>query len=187
MADEELYVPLVFEPPLATERSLRWVGAVGRLAANKTLAAAQDQMTVLSLRLAKEYPNEDAGNKVRLQPIEEAYVEDVHTATGTVRRRGIRTPHRMCQYSEPVVGTRDCETKGDGNPDGIGGRQAQTRCAAAHRERGFIDFGRFGCACSRFCRQPPIDQMPRLSLSDRPQDSDSAPEAGKGVCSCEIR
>lgn len=79
VADEELYVPLVFVPPLATERGLRWVGAVGRLAPDITLSAAQNQMTALSARLAKQYPNEDNGNRARLQPIEESYVEDVHT------------------------------------------------------------------------------------------------------------
>jgi putative ABC transport system permease protein len=78
-ADEELYVPLVFDPPLAAERGLRWVATVGRLAPNKTLPAAQHQMTALSRRLADQYPNEDVGNRARLQPIEEAYVEDIHT------------------------------------------------------------------------------------------------------------
>ncbi len=78
VADEELYVPLVFVPPLATERGLRWVGAVGRLAPGVTLSAAQNRMTALSARLAKQYPNEDNGNRARLQPIEESYVEGVH-------------------------------------------------------------------------------------------------------------
>ncbi len=79
VADEELYVPLVFVPPLATERGLRWVGVVGRLAPDVTLSAAQNRMTALSARLARQYPNEDNGNRARLQPIEESYVEDVHT------------------------------------------------------------------------------------------------------------
>ncbi len=79
VADEELYVPLVFEPPLANERGLRWVGAVGRIAPDITLSAAQSRMTALSQRLALQYPNEDNGNRARLQPIEESYVEDIHT------------------------------------------------------------------------------------------------------------
>src|SRR5437763_5251652 len=76
----------------------------------------------------------------------------------------------MCQHSEPVVGTRDYETKGDRNSDGIGSRQAQTRCAAAHRERGFIDFGRFGCPCSRFCRNSASAEIQTGSVTQRGAD-----------------
>ncbi len=79
IADEELYVPLPFEPPLSNERGLRFVGTVGRLPANLTLAAAQSRMNALGARLAKEYPNEDGGDRIRLQGIEDSYVEDVHT------------------------------------------------------------------------------------------------------------
>jgi putative ABC transport system permease protein len=77
--DEKLYVPLVFEPPLATERGLRDISTVGRLAPNLSFAAAQTRMRDLSARLAKQYPKEDGAYRARLQPIEEAYVEDVHT------------------------------------------------------------------------------------------------------------
>jgi hypothetical protein len=36
-------------------------------------------MRDLSARLAKQYPKEDGAYRARLQPIEEAYVEDVHS------------------------------------------------------------------------------------------------------------
>ncbi|MGI8961299.1 MAG: ABC transporter permease [Bryobacteraceae bacterium] len=77
--DEELYLPLVFEPPLATERGLRDITAVGRLAPHLTFAAAQSRIRDLSARLAKQYPKEDGAYRAQLQPIEEAYVEDVHS------------------------------------------------------------------------------------------------------------
>jgi putative ABC transport system permease protein len=77
--DEKLYVPLIFEQPLATERGLRDIGTVGRLAPNVSFAAAQTRMRDLSARLAKQYPKEDGAYRARLQRIEEAYVEDVHT------------------------------------------------------------------------------------------------------------
>jgi predicted permease len=77
--DEELYVPLLLEPPLGTKRAQRYIGVVGRLAPHLTLAAAQSGMTALSMRLERQYPNEDGGDRARLQPIEEAYVQDVHT------------------------------------------------------------------------------------------------------------
>ena len=44
IGDEELYIPLVFEPPLATERGLRDISTVGRLAPQLTFAAAQSRM-----------------------------------------------------------------------------------------------------------------------------------------------
>ncbi len=79
VADEELYLPLVFEPPLTTDRAIREISAVGRLSPNLSLRAAESRMRDLSMRLAREYPKEDGAFRARLQPIEEAYVEDVHT------------------------------------------------------------------------------------------------------------
>lgn len=79
LADEELYVPLLFEPPLSTNRGLRIMEAVGRLAPGFTFSAAQGTMTGLSARLRKQYPHENGPYQTRLQPIEEAYVQDVHS------------------------------------------------------------------------------------------------------------
>ncbi len=77
VADEELYVPLVFQPPNSTDRTLRWVGTVGRLANNASLALAQSNLNILSARLQKQYPKENGAFTARLQPIEDAYVGDV--------------------------------------------------------------------------------------------------------------
>jgi putative ABC transport system permease protein len=79
ISDEELYLPLIFEAPLVTERGLRDITVVGRLAPHLTFAAAQSRMRDLSARFAKQYPKEDGAYRARLQPIEEAYVEDVHS------------------------------------------------------------------------------------------------------------
>ncbi|MFL6350774.1 MAG: ABC transporter permease [Bryobacteraceae bacterium] len=79
ISDEELYLPLVFELPLSAERGLRDISTVGRLAPHLSFAAAQSRMRDLSARLAKEYPKEDGAYRARLQPIEEAWVEDVHS------------------------------------------------------------------------------------------------------------
>jgi putative ABC transport system permease protein len=79
IANEELYVPLVFGPPYTTDREMRFIGTVGRLAPGVSLAAAQTRIAALNARLALKFPREDGGNRIRLQPIEEAYVEDVHT------------------------------------------------------------------------------------------------------------
>ncbi|MBV8818935.1 MAG: ABC transporter permease, partial [Acidobacteriaceae bacterium] len=79
LTNEELYVPLVFEPPLSNERHMRFVITVGRLAPNVSLPTAQAGMTTLGQRLAQEYPNENGAYRFRVQRIEEAFVEDVHT------------------------------------------------------------------------------------------------------------
>ncbi|MBV9303229.1 MAG: ABC transporter permease [Acidobacteriaceae bacterium] len=79
LSDEELYVPLVFEPPLLNDRGMHGVLTVGRLAPGLTFAAAQTRIRDLSARLAKQFPKEDGAYRSRLQPIEEAYVEDVHS------------------------------------------------------------------------------------------------------------
>ena len=79
LADEDLYLPFVFEPPLVNDRGLRNVLTVGRLARGLPFSTAQSRISDVGERLAKEYPNDDWGTRVRLQPMEEAYVEDVHT------------------------------------------------------------------------------------------------------------
>ncbi len=76
---EEFYVPAVFDGPAATDRGSRYWLVVGRIAPGMSLAAAQQRMAAVSERLAKQYPNEDLGQTVRLQPIEESYVQDVKT------------------------------------------------------------------------------------------------------------
>ena len=78
-ADEKLYIPLLFEPPLSGDRGLRFVTTAGRLAPGVSLIAAQNRLDSVSLRLQKEFPSEDGSFRAHLQPIEEAYVEDVHT------------------------------------------------------------------------------------------------------------
>lgn len=79
LSDEELYVPLVIDPQMAANRSMRGVEVVGRLSSRVSLASAQGVMNGLSARLRRQYPLEDGDLQARLQPIEEAYVEDVHS------------------------------------------------------------------------------------------------------------
>lgn len=79
LSDEELYVPLVFDPQAAASRAFRGVDVVGRLAPGISVPSAQGTMTGVSARLRRDYPFEDGDLQARLQPIEEAYVEDVHS------------------------------------------------------------------------------------------------------------
>jgi predicted permease len=74
---EEFWVPAVFDGPDAQSRGARsWVVA-GRLAPGLSLAAAERRMNALNERIVQQYPNDERGQSLRLQPIEEAYVEDV--------------------------------------------------------------------------------------------------------------
>ena len=73
---EQVYAPLVFQGAAATDRGSRFMGVAGKLPRGVGLAAAQQRMNELSRRLSRQY-EQDAGNTVTLQPIEEAFVEDV--------------------------------------------------------------------------------------------------------------
>ncbi len=75
--DEELYVPLALD--VSENRGLRDVEAVGRLAPGVSLRRGQAVMNGVSARLRKQYRVEDGPFRTRLQPMEEAYVEDVHS------------------------------------------------------------------------------------------------------------
>jgi len=79
LADEELYVPLLFEGPESTNRGMRAIEVVGRLSPGVGLGAAQGTISGLSARLRTQYPHENGSYQARLQPIEEAYVQDVHS------------------------------------------------------------------------------------------------------------
>ncbi len=79
LEDEQIYFPLIFEPPLSNERGIRYINTIGRLSPNLSFAAARNRIRDLSTRLSNQYPKEDGAYRTRLQPVEEAYVEDVHT------------------------------------------------------------------------------------------------------------
>jgi predicted permease len=75
LSHEELYAPLP-NGPSTSERGTRNLGVVGRLRTGVSLTAARARMTDVSLALAKQYPNEDGGVTVVLQPLQEAFVQD---------------------------------------------------------------------------------------------------------------
>ncbi len=74
---EELYVPAVFAGPAALARGTRSWLVIGRIMPGLSLSAARQRMAAVSERLARQYPNDDRGQAVRLQPIEDSYVQDV--------------------------------------------------------------------------------------------------------------
>ncbi len=76
MDKEVFYAPLVFDTAADLDRGTRSDLVVGRLRDGLSLAAARQRMSELSARMAKQYTS-DVGSTVRLQPIKEAYVEDI--------------------------------------------------------------------------------------------------------------
>ena len=79
MSQEQIYAPLVLRTKALQDRGSRSLGVMGTLRPGISLAAAQQQMNQVAARLAKQYPAEDAEIGIFLQPLEEAYVEDVRT------------------------------------------------------------------------------------------------------------
>lgn len=77
ISEEKLFCPFVFSPDRAQDRGSRFFGAIGRIQPAISVEAADKRLNELEGRLAREYPKEDGGQSTRLQPIEEAYVEDV--------------------------------------------------------------------------------------------------------------
>jgi len=73
---EELYVLLPPAVEASDARGARSLSVIGRLRDGLGLAAARQRMTEISLDLAKQYPEYDAGLTASLQPVQEAYVQD---------------------------------------------------------------------------------------------------------------
>ncbi len=74
---EQLYTPLIPSKSAAT-RGTRSFGVIGRLRTGLSLESAQRQMTALSVRLSQQY-HEDRDNTARLQPVEDAFVQDAQS------------------------------------------------------------------------------------------------------------
>jgi putative ABC transport system permease protein len=74
---EEIYTPLDINSTQVNDRGSRGLVILGRLSPGISLAAAQHRLVDLSHRLSKDYPKEDQGNVVDLQPLAQAAVEDV--------------------------------------------------------------------------------------------------------------
>jgi putative ABC transport system permease protein len=75
--EEKIYAPFLFQSERAADRGSRFFSVIGRLRPGVELPSAEKRMAELAGRLAREFPDTNAGSIVRLQPIEEAYVEDV--------------------------------------------------------------------------------------------------------------
>jgi putative ABC transport system permease protein len=74
VAQDPLFGPLMSDP------GVRELGVIGRIKPGVSLAQAQAEMNTLSARLAKEFPAQDSGLGIRIQPYRQAVVGDVKSA-----------------------------------------------------------------------------------------------------------
>ena len=71
--------PLPTEDLLAS-RSITYFAAVGRLHADVPLAQAREQLSAIGARLAKDFPDENAGESLAADPLADTLVSDVRGA-----------------------------------------------------------------------------------------------------------
>ncbi len=71
-----VFYPLVSAGSYDTDRGARHFSVIGRLRDGITFEAAQKRMDEVSKRLAAQYPDPDANQSARLQPLAENYIED---------------------------------------------------------------------------------------------------------------
>src|ERR1700693_2954768 len=71
VAQDPLFGPLILEP------GVRVLVGIGRLKAGVSLAQAQAEMNILGARLAKEFPAQDSGFTIRIQPYRQALIGNV--------------------------------------------------------------------------------------------------------------
>jgi putative ABC transport system permease protein len=74
VAQDPLFGPLISEP------GVRLLVGIGRLKPGVSLTQAQAQMNTLGTRLAKEFPAQDSGLTIRIEPYRQVVVGDVKSA-----------------------------------------------------------------------------------------------------------
>ena len=82
-AHQDVWIAIAQDPlfgPLMLHAGTRAMSGIGRLKPGVTLEQAQAEMNVLGARLAQEYPSDDSGTTIRLQPYRQAVVGTVRPA-----------------------------------------------------------------------------------------------------------
>ncbi|HET9177653.1 MAG TPA: ABC transporter permease [Terriglobia bacterium] len=80
---QDVWIPIAQDPvfgPLTLKPGVPVMSGVGRLKPGASIAEAQAEMDTLSARLAKEYPAQDSGVKIRIVPFRQLVVGDVKPA-----------------------------------------------------------------------------------------------------------
>jgi predicted permease len=80
---QDVWISVMQDPlfgPLTSKPGVRLVAGIGRLKPGVSLTEAQAEMNTLGARLAKEFPAEDSGLTIRVQPYREAVVGNLKPA-----------------------------------------------------------------------------------------------------------
>jgi putative ABC transport system permease protein len=78
-ANADVWLPLTFSESLRGQRGNYYLSAIAKLAPGATLEQARSQAKAIGDRLAKEYPEDNAGNSINVEPLQEFMVGDVRT------------------------------------------------------------------------------------------------------------
>jgi predicted permease len=73
----EIWTPLALPPSAGSDWKNQYLRVIGRLAPGVSVDQAQSQMNLLAERLAKEHPDTNTGQGVRLQPLPEVIAGDI--------------------------------------------------------------------------------------------------------------
>ena len=80
---QDVWISVMQDPlfgPLTSQPGVRVLGVIGRLKPGVSLAKAQAEMNTLGARLAKEFPAEDSGLTIRIQPYRQVVVGNLKPA-----------------------------------------------------------------------------------------------------------
>ena len=80
---QDVWISVMQDPlfgPLTSQPGVRLLGVLGRLKPGISLAKAQAEMDTLGARLAKQFPAEDSGITIRIQPYRQAVVGNLKPA-----------------------------------------------------------------------------------------------------------
>ncbi len=80
---QDVWIPVAQDPlfgPLISQPGAPLLGGIGRLKPGVSLAQAQAEMNTLGARLASQFPAQDSGLTLRLQPYRQAVVGNVKSA-----------------------------------------------------------------------------------------------------------
>ncbi|HWZ54080.1 MAG TPA: ABC transporter permease [Candidatus Acidoferrales bacterium] len=81
--NQDIWIPLVDDPLFGTwmaRRGGHWARVIGRLKPGVSMAQAEADMEAIAGRLGKDFPEENAGWTIRVQPLQKAMVGDVKPA-----------------------------------------------------------------------------------------------------------
>ena len=72
--DVEVWVPLALSAQNRQNREGRWLKVIGRLKPDTTMERAQQDLSIIAHRLAKDYPKENEGRDIQLIPLRQEQV-----------------------------------------------------------------------------------------------------------------